>query len=57
MREVLEIQNMVSLTAINTPIISSSPPYGSDLVGVMEWREKPISGIRSCLWAVTMPPL
>lgn len=57
MREVLETQNMVSLTAINTSIISSPPPYGSDLAGVMEWREKPISGMRSCLWAVTMPPL
>lgn len=57
MQEVLEIQNTVSLTAINTSIVSSPPPYGSDLVGEMEWREKPISGIRSCLWAVTIPSL
>lgn len=57
MQEVFEIQNTVSLTAINTPIISSPPPYGSDLVGETEWKEKPISGMRSWLWAVTLPPL
>lgn len=33
MGDVLQIQNMVSLTAINTSVTSSPPPYGSDLVG------------------------
>lgn len=43
MGDVLPIQNMVSLTAINISVTSSLPLYGSDLVGQMEWREKPIS--------------
>lgn len=41
--EVLHIQNKVSLSAINTSVISSPPPYSSDLPGQIEWREKPIS--------------